>query len=812
MTYQLVALRQGVRLDMSKLNIMLYNYIKTSLRHLRKHKLLTAINLVGLTMGLTSVVIIAIYAHFILTYDHMHSKVDNIYMVYKERVTPNGVQPTYDTWIPLKTQLEMDYPQISTATRLAPLDGTVTIDNQSFEEDFQFVDETFFDVFDFPLVLSNGQSPFTDLNSVVISQEVADRLFGPSNPIGQQITIQESFLEFEKDYIVSGVLSAYEPNNSVAPSMLFPVESIPDYEQYADYWDGSFLFTYIVIPNQEQHVNLETSFPDLVEKIWDERTRNNTNLKLLPLAEVYDTMVGEADNAYLMCYVALAILLIAVFNFMNLSTANALERAKEVGVRKVLGAIAGSIRWQFVTETMIITVASTLISVGLAYLLLPTVNDLLDMDLGMGRFMSFDIIAGVFIFSICLGGLAASYPSIYLSNMGLSHLVVGRLSHRGASGIRSTMMTLQFALGSLMIIATLGINRQINFMVETNMGFNKERIVLNASVDDFENNEIGEVRIKTFKDFLNNIAGVEEVTSSRHVPAQWSRSFTFARPQGWEGDPMRMRFTYMDATFFKAFDIPMQEGDGFLPDRNGHQRDVVVLNSAALKAFGWTDIIDKVVMIGNNELRVVGMVNDFNFESLREEIAPTLMMHRTADHPVHQYISFEVPLKSSNAVLTELEEKWTSLGALTPLEYSFLDDQVALMYQDETRLLSLTRWFTALAIFIAALGLYGLSAFVIERKRREISIRKVMGATLEQLWLLIMRKFVTLYLIAFFIGGLSAYFFLEQWLAGFAFRSGISVVVFAIALVAMLVMIVLTVSYKTIGAGRANPVIYLRDE
>ncbi|MEM8896242.1 MAG: ABC transporter permease, partial [Bacteroidota bacterium] len=756
--------------------------------------------------------IIGLYVHSILTYDQMHSKTDQIYMVYKERITPNGTQPTYDTWIPLKGQLEMDYPQVSSATRLAPLDGTVTIGDQSFEEEFQFVDETFFDVFDFDLANGNADAPFDDLNSVIINQEVALRLFGDKDPVGQRISVRESFLEFEKDYTVSGVLAEFPPNNSITPTLLFPIESIPEFEQYADYWDGSFLFTYVVINDVAQRQAMEATFPDLVEKIWDERTRNNTNLKLLPLPEVYDTMIGDASNAYLMLYVAIAILLIAVFNFMNLSTAHALDRAKEVGVRKVLGALAGSIRWQFALETILITVMATAISVFLAFLLLPTVNELLEMELSLEPFLSVEIGAGQLVFAILLGGLSASYPSIHLSRLGLAQLMVGSASGRGAGGIRNVMMTIQFALGTLMIISTLGINGQINHMIETDMGFNKERIILRTSVDDFENPEIGEVRMKTFKDYLQNTAGIENITVSRHVPAEWSRSFLFARPKGWEGDPLRMRYTYLDASFFDAYDIPMIDGDGFLPDRNGHQRADVVLNQAALDAFGWSDIEDKVIMVGNNQLRVVGLVKDFNFESLREEVAPTLMMHRTADHAVHRYISFDLPLASANEVIPALEEQWIALGALTTLDYNFLDEQVASMYQDEARLLNLTQWFTVLAIFIAALGLYGLSTFVVERKRREISIRKVLGASISQLWLLITEKFVTLYLVAFAIGGVGAYFFLSQWLVDFAFRADISVFTFAMALGSMLLMIMATVSYKTITAGKANPVVYLRDE
>lgn len=791
---------------------MLFNYLKTSFRSLRKHRLLTFINLTGLVVGITASMIIAVYVHHILTFDLFHAKADQVYMVYKERVTPNGIQATYDTWIPLSKQLQMDYPQVAASTRLAPLDGSVSINNEVFEEDFQFVDPSFFEIFDFPLVHGSTGEPFSDPNSVVLSKEMAVRLFGQENALGERLSIRESMLEFEKDYIVTGVLEDYPSNTSVEPSMVFPIGSIPDIENYADYWDGSFLYTYIVLPENGDRVQMEAAFPNLVEKIWDERTRNNTNLKLLPLADVYGTMIGEVDNAYLMAYIGLALLIIAVFNFMNLSTAKAIDRAKEIGVRKVLGAFTTSIRVQFLIETMLVTLIATVLSAVLVLLLLQPVNELLEMQLSIVQIPKLNLISGTVGFAVLLGALAASYPAFYLSNIGLSQLVKAQKSGQASSKARNVMVVLQFAISTTMIIATLGINRQIGFMVNTSMGFDKERIVLDASVGDFENEEIGEARIKAFKDHIRNTAGVSDMTISRHIPAQWTRSFLFARPQGWEGDPMRMRYTYMDAQFFDAFEIPMLEGDGFLPDNNGHQREAVVLNEAARDAFGWEDIQDKVVMIGNNQLRVVGLVRDFNFESLREKVAPTIMMHRTADHPVHRHISFKTPLSSSADILAQLQEQWSSLGAETTLEYSFLDDQVERLYLDEMRLLSLTKWFTILAVFIAALGLYGLSTFVIERKRREICIRKVMGASLTELWLLITKKFVAMYLVAFLVGSAGAYFFLTQWLESFAFRSDISIGVFAVALMAMLLLIVLSISYKTLHAGRVNPVTYLRDE
>lgn len=791
---------------------MFYNYLKSSFRSLLKHRLLTSINLIGLVVGITASMIIAIYAHHILTFDMFHTKADHVYMVYKERVTPNGVQPTYDTWIPLSKQLQMDYPQISASTRLAPLDGAVIVNNEVFQEDFQFVDPSFFEIFDYPLVHGNADTPFSDPNSVVLSKALAMRLFGQENAVGQRLRIRESFLEFEKGYIVTGILDDYPSNTSIEPSMVFPIESIPDFQNYADYWDGSFLFTYIVLPENGDRVQLEAGFPALVEKIWDERTRNNTNLKLLPLGEVYGTMIGDVDNAYLMSYIGLALLIIAVFNFMNLSTAKAIDRAKEIGVRKVLGAFSSSIRIQFLVETIVVTFIATLASAGLVVLLLQPINELLEMQMSITLILGINLAIAIFTFALLLGALAASYPAFYLSNIKLNELVKSKKGGQAASKARNTMVVLQFAISTTMIIVTLGINQQIGFMVNTSMGFDKERLVLNASVADFENEEIGETRIKAFKDYIRNTAGVSDMTVSRHIPSQWTRSFLFARPQGWEGDPMRMRYTYMDAQFFDAFKIPLLEGDGFLPDHNGHQRETVIVNEAALAAFGWEDIQDKIVMVGDNQLRVVGLVKDFNFESLREEVAPTLMMHRTADHTVHRYISFKTPLNSSAAILTQLEEKWSSLGAQTTLEYNFLDDQVARLYQDEMRLLSLTKWFTVLAVFIAALGLYGLSIFVIERKRREICIRKVMGANLTEIWLIITKKFVLMYLVAFLVGGASAYYFLTQWLENFAFRSNISMGVFVLALLAMLAIIVLTISYKTIHAGRVNPVTYLRDE
>ncbi len=791
---------------------MLTTFVKTSFRSLAKHKSYTLINLVGLAVGITSSLLIALYVHHILTFDHFHKQKNSIYLVYKERITPAGVQETYDTWMPLLAQLQMDYPQVKSGTRIAPSQVRITLGAKMFDENVEYIDPGYFDLFSFEVLEGDAEQPFDGLNSLVLSEETALRLFGKTDVVGEIVAYRDLDTDFEKSYAVSAVLKNYPTNTTVAPSILVPIRSIPGYSGLETEWGSSFLSTYLLVPGNEEPAILEANFPALIEKIWNKETSENTNFKLLPLTQSYNAFVGDSSYATLLAGVAVAIIVIASFNFMNLSTARSVERAREIGIRKVLGAHAGFLRWQFLTEAWLLVLVAGTTALLLAWAVLPYLSSSIGLALSPQLLGTSSFWLAYAAFMVVLGLLTGLYPAVYLARIGPSAVTKGHTAKRSGAAVRNGLVVIQFAIGCALVLSTLVIGKQLKYMTTTEMGFEPQRVAINMSVNDFADVGEGRSGIASFKNTLESTAGVEGITLSRHVPSQWSGSFTFVRPEGWEGAPLRMRYTYHDAKFFEAFGIETIQGDGFLPDSEGDQRESVVLNEAALKAFGWDDYHEKYIVLGNTRVKVVGVVKNFNFESLRQEIAPTLHFHRAPTNAVHRFATFHADPAQLRHILPSLASEWEKLGAQRPLDYFFLEESVGRMYEEETRLLKLSSYFTIVALVIAALGLYGLTSFVVERRRKEISIRKVVGASVFSIFRLIAMDFTRLILISFVLGGCAAFYLSSNWLENFAFRTTPGPFLYLTTMVLILLLMFVTVSYKTIKAGLNNPIKYLRDE
>ncbi len=795
--------------------IMANNYLKIAFRNMFKYKVYSAINILGLALGISATIIIILFARYELTYDHWHENSENTYMVYKERITPNGLQPTYDTWVPLLQQLKSDFPEIVNGTRLYnDSDITIAIGDTRFTEDIYYVDESYFEVFDFPLSDGNNHKPFTNMNSVVISQEIAEKFYGGENAIGKELTIESTFIT---SYIVSGIMREYPGNAFVANGIVVQIESTPGYEEVAREWGTSFIYTFIVLPENMNPEILEAKFPDFIKAIWDEETQARTNFRLLPLHRSYDTFIGDSSDSYILVYIAFGIILIASINFMNLSTARSLERAKEIGVRKIMGAQKTQLIYQFLSEALLLTAISLVIAVLLTELVIPTINVLFGFTLVLdylGNPYTIPVLLG---FGLSLGLLSGSYPAFFLSNFKAIESIKGYVkSKTGSYNLRNVLVVVQFTLSIILIIGTLIITDQINYMKTTDHAFNKENlIVIPLSAGDFEDEEGVQQEIDAFRIEVRKYNAVTSVTTSRHVPGRWSGSNTFVRPGGFEGNPMRMRYTYMDAGFFSTYEIELLEGPGFLPDTEGDQRESVVINIAAMRAFGWDNIENKTIAMGssgNFKVNVVGLIKDFNYESLRDEVQPILHFHRVPTNGTHRYISVRTANQNFNETLSFIKGKWGLLKTNKEFDYFFVDDDMKAMYANEDRLLKMVTVFSLLSIFVSCLGLFGLSSYIIDRKRKEIGIRKVLGASSARISALISYGFTKLVIIAFIIAAPIAYLLMSRWLEDFAFKIDIEPIVFIITIAISIIIAWTTVSIKAIQAALANPVDSIRDE
>ncbi|MEQ8906641.1 FtsX-like permease family protein [Ekhidna sp.] len=795
------------------LNTMIFrNYLKVAFRSLLKRKSTSFINIFGLSVGVATFIFIFLYTNQILTFDDHHENKDQIFMVYKERITPDGTQETYDTWVPMKDRLTESYEQIEASARIYNSEARIKKSNQYIEEDIIYTDASLFEVFTFPLLHGNPKDIFPNKNSIVLSVEMAKKYFDKENAIDEELEI---FLPDEDTtfrFRVSAVIDNLPTNLTHQPDLMIEMEALPFYGDFANEWGNSFLDTYIMLKNGGDDAQLESAFPELVESIFGKETRENTNFKLLPMADFYDTFIGNKANARTLLWIGIGILFIAIVNFMNLSTAQASKRAKEIGLRKVLGAFQGQLRTQFITEAFVMSLFATIIGVGLVLLLIPSFNAFFDVSITLQIFSLSEIFMMVLTLAIALGLLSGSYPAFYLSSIGAIEVLRQRLGF-GGTKFRNALVIVQFSIALFLIASTLIVRNQINYMTQKEMGFDSEGVLaIGASPSDFTDSEVGTNKINTFKTELASKSYVKEITKSRHVPTFWSGSFTFVRPDEWTGDPLRMRWTLMDANFFNVYGIAIKHGSNFLPDTEGDQRSSVILNEAAMKAFQFDPNEQNVVRVGETRLNVVGVVEDFHFETLQNEVAPTLMLHRTAESGAHRNISIKMDMSNLVERIEEIEAMWNELGSTREFTYAFMDDRMEVLYEDEERYLGMVTMFSVISIVVACLGLYGLTLFIIEKKRKEISIRKVLGAEVNTVLRLIFGEFTKWVAIAFIISVPIAIYFADDWLQSYYYRIEISWFTFGLALLIVLALVILTVGYQSLKAASANPVKYLKDE
>lgn len=793
--------------------MILKNYIKIAFRTLMKRKSTSFINIFGLSIGAAAFTLIFLYSYQIISFDNNHLNKENTFLAYKERITPDGVQATYDTWIPMRDRFLADYSQVKASTRIFEPGASVIQNNRFIDEGLMFTDESFFEIFTFPLLYGDRENVFSDLQSVAISSEMATKYFQRTDVLGEEIELFIPLEDTTMRFQVSAVLQEYPENNSYQPSFIVQFESAPTYDQFATNWGSSFIETYVLLESPAVAAELEAAFPDLVENLWGAEVRDNTNFKLLPFNEYYDTFIGEKEDAYTLLFIGIGILLIAAINFMNLSTAQASQRMKEIGLRKVLGAFQGQLRTQFIIEAFVTSLIAIIIGLGLVYIIIPYFNDFFDVSISFSIFTPIQIVAFCLGLSFGLGLLSGSYPSIYLSSLRSIDALQQKIGFGGSVNFRNILVVLQFSIALFLITSAIMIRNQISFMTNKDMGFDSEStIAFVASASSFTDRDQGIVRLNTFKDELRSKSYISEVAMSRAIPTSWTRSFVFVRPNGWNGDPLRMRYTYVDANFFNTYDINIKNGSDFLPDSEGHQREAVIINEAAAKAFEFDPTEQNVIKIGENKLNVVGIAEDFNFETLQTEVAPSLIFHRTGDHPVHRFITCKMNMSNLTERLEEIENTWNQLGSTSDFSYYFLDDQVRELYEAEERYLGMVTMFSVLAIIVACLGLYGLTLFIIEKRRKEISIRKVLGAEISGILTLIFSDFTKWVVISFVISVPFVIYFMTDWLEGYHYRIPISWITFAVTLILVFALVLITVGYQSLRAASSNPVNHLKDE
>jgi len=786
---------------------MIKNYLKVAFRNIIRHKGYSFINIAGLAIGMACSIVLFLYIQNELSYDRFHENSERIYRVISQSEGDSKVSLFAKTPAPLAPALVNDFPEIEQAVRIGKNNFFVTFQNRRFNETVIFADPEIFSVFSFPLTAGDPQTALTEPHSLVLSEKSAEKYFGEENPMGKILS-----LGGWQDFKITGVLKNIPENSHLRFDFLARFE---DYAaRHFDRWGISNYYTYVLVSNTFSQTSYNEKLPVFIEKYAGADARyvykRRFPLQAMTRIHLHSNLRGEMSpnndirNIAIFSIVALFILLIACFNYMNLSTARHTIRTKEVGLRKVIGASKAQLIKQFMGETFVLTFISLFLTLGLAEVFLPLFNHLSGKELMLDWFHNSLLILFVAVVLFFVSIVSGIYPSFFISGFQPARALKGQVRTKAPVPLlRQAFVISQFAVSVTFIITTALIFCQLNYMKNKKLGFEKEHVVM-VPLNDSEVLK----NIETMKRELTANPAVLSVCASSYFPGRklWYQNYWYEGAA--EGVAPMMHWIAVDHDFIDTFQIEILEGRNFSRNFTGDSRNAYLLNEAAVREIGWESPIGRQFEIIERG-PVIGVVKDFHFFSLHQKIEPLALLIYPEGL---DYLAVRI---SPNAVPDTLAfpgRTWNDFSGAQPFEYSFLDEDYGNLYKAETRLTTIFGYITVLSIFIACLGLFGLASFMIERKTKEIGIRKVLGASVSNLFLTLSKEFVKCVFAANIIAWPLGYFIISRWLRNFAYRISIGLWVFLAAMVSALFIAVLTVSYQTIRAAVANPVDALRYE
>jgi putative ABC transport system permease protein len=803
---------------------MIKNYFTIAWRSLTKNKVFSFINMSGLAIGLACCMLISGFLYQELTYDTYSANSNQLYRV-NLGVAENGgssVYPMVD--IAVGEGMKNAYPEIAASTRLASLPPQfVKYDDRQFKElSIAMADANFLELFSIPLIEGDTKSCMTEPNSIVITKDMAKKYFGDASAMGKMLTVGDKSMK------VTGVINKV-PDNSHFHADGF-VSIITYITGSRATWSNLGYYTYLLLNKNTDPKKLEARFPNLVAKyvvpeiqqdmgVSMAEAQKSVNTFLFTLQPIKDIHLkshtkyereANGDMQYIYIFGALAafILILACINFTNLSTAASAKRSKEVGIRKVLGSLKSNLVSQFLAESILLTGFAMALALVLVYLLLPYFNDVAGKHLTMAFYLNYKAIAIELLVALFVGTAAGIYPAFFISSFKILSVLKGNSNTQSnRSLLRSGLIVFQFAISTGFIIATMVVYQQLNYMQNQKLGYDKDQVVVVNDTYTLGNN------IEPFKQTLLQDKRVLNATISSDVPVRVNDGTQiYLKPTAMNQphNEIHANIYHVDETYVPTMGMKMALGRNFLPASPGDSSGVVV-NEAAIRDLGLskTDPIGKtIVRSGQHEFTIIGVVKDFHYSSAKEAIAPLMMLYG------HSNGSIIVKVKTADMqpFLTDLKTKWDGFHASGPFSYTFLDDQFAMLYTAEQRTGKIFTAFSVLAVIIASLGLFGLAAFTIRQRVKEIGIRKVLGASEVSITGMLSKEFLKLVTIAIVISFPLTWFAMHKWLQGFAYRIDISLWVFLLAGALALMVAFITVSFQSVKAALANPVKSLRSE
>jgi len=792
---------------------MLKNYLKIAWRNLWKNKVFSLINISGLTIGITVCMMIFLFIMNEFSVDSFHENGKNIYRVMRSFEASHKAVPYLSG--PYATALKNDFPQeIKEAVRVMTASGLISFDNTSFnEKKVCLADTGFFKMFTFPLLRGNPSTALKEPGSIVLSESTAKKYFGSiDNAMGKVLQMDKQ-LQLKVTAIAKDVPS----NSHLDFDVVVPLSNYFQYDWF-DVWINNNNFTYVLLADNADKKQLEKQFPAFMQKYMGkemERLGMEVSLSLTPLKDIYFEPASAFDNVkhgdksivYIFLSIAVLILLIACINFMNLSTIRAVERSKEVGLRKVLGALRSNLVGQFIGESFLLTFIACLLAVGLLQLLMPLYNQLLGHTLNIS-WNTWPIYAFLLSIIFIVGLLAGSYPAFFLSAFQPIQALKGKLQlGKGGSFFRQALVVVQFTISVLLIIGTIIIMNQMNFVKNKDLGYNEEHIV----VVPINNDDIA-INSATFKNQLESKSNIASVSLMSGEPSGFFDLMNF-EVEGQNDQVWKSRTEFADFEFVKTLGLKIIAGRDFSSQFPTDSTDAVLINRTASAQLGFSpeQAIGKWiknVFRDSSRRQIVGVVEDFNFLSLKEKMDALVI----SPGPDRRVALIKIEPGNISSSLASIKEVYSKVAPVYPFEYSFLDQKFDEVYKTDLRQQKILTIFSCLAIFIACLGLFGLTSFTATKRTKEIGVRKVLGSSVSDIVLLLSKDLLKPVVISMLIAIPLGYYIMHNWLENFAYRTVLHWWIFLIAVLITIVIALVTVSFKAIKAAVANPVNSLRSE
>ena len=781
------------------------SYLKTAIRNLARHRIYSAINIIGLAIGLAFCILTFLFVHHEWTYDAFHENADRIYRVYvKEKDRSHSSTPD-----PLGLAISEAFPDMQTV-RLNYDGRKIGTEDRAFRAKLGYVDPNFLDIFSFPVIHGDPDKALQDKYSAVITEKIAQKYFNKANPVGELLPIQRE--KGIQNYTITGIVQNAPKNSTIQFDVLLPFERV-SWVHAKDQWNIPYLTTYILLPPNVSPNSVEQQFPKWTKIWWGED--REIQLKLLPITQMhFDQNLQEYGRSnpvysYILSGIALLVLFIACVNFTTLTLGRQATRAREVGLRKVVGAKRSQIANQFIGESLLLIFIALIAGIAIAELALPTFNNLVGQilvgkSLSMSDGLNLTTLAFLILLVSLVGITAGGYPAFVLSRLQPTQIITSRLQIKTGNRFGKILIVFQFALSIFFIITTLMMGKQLDFLRTQPLGYQTEHVVtVSTSALKRKNKTLPTV----FQDALLSHPSVISTTWLNHQLNNNMRSLTFAT---YEGNSQHIvESISMDYDLFKTLDMKLVAGREYDREFPTDAKEAIIVNEALVKKLSIEDPVGKTIKYsGSRDGTIIGVVQNFHFRSLHHKVAPAILPLSTNTGRLLVRIHPEnVP-----GTIAFIKEQWEKLAPNHAFNFSFIDEDLDKQYKKEERWNQMIQYATGFAIFIAALGAFGLAALATTRRTKEIGIRKVLGASQSQILSLLSREFVLYTALSSLIAFPIAYYATNQWLQTFLYRTELGIDAFLLGSVAMFLVVLTTVTTQTLKAARANPADALRDE